>query len=64
MELTADYMNTRKQFGVAIASFQALRHRMADMKMQLELARSILAAGWPVIVDAAFLRGDQQRPVR
>ena len=41
MELTADYMNTRKQFGVAIASFQALRHRMADMKMQLELARSM-----------------------
>ena len=38
---TADYMNTRKQFGVAIASFQALRHRLADMKMQLELARSM-----------------------
>ena len=34
-------MNTRKQFGVAIASFQALRHRMADMKMQQELARSM-----------------------
>ncbi|MEY4749276.1 MAG: hypothetical protein RIQ60_1490 [Pseudomonadota bacterium] len=41
LELTAEYMNTRKQFGVAIASFQALRHRMADMKMQLELARSM-----------------------
>lgn len=39
--LTADYLNQRKQFGVAIASFQALRHRMADMKMQLELARSM-----------------------
>jgi alkylation response protein AidB-like acyl-CoA dehydrogenase len=38
---TAAYMNTRKQFGVAIASFQALRHRVADMKMQLELARSM-----------------------
>ena len=38
---TADYMNTRKQFGVVIASFQALRHRVADMKMQLELARSM-----------------------
>jgi len=41
MELTADYMNTRKQFGVPIASFQALRHRVADMKMQQELARSM-----------------------
>jgi alkylation response protein AidB-like acyl-CoA dehydrogenase len=39
--LTVDYMNQRKQFGVAIASFQALRHRVADMKMQLELARSM-----------------------
>jgi len=40
-EMTVDYMNTRKQFGVAIATFQALRHRVADMKMQLELARSM-----------------------
>jgi alkylation response protein AidB-like acyl-CoA dehydrogenase len=39
--ITVDYMNTRKQFGVPIASFQALRHRMADVKMQLELARSM-----------------------
>lgn len=39
--LTAEYMNTRKQFGVAIATFQALRHRIADVKMQLELARSM-----------------------
>ena len=39
--LTADYMNTRKQFGVPISSFQALRHRMADVKMQLELGRSM-----------------------
>ena len=39
--LTAEYLNTRKQFGVLISSFQALRHRLADMKMQLELARSM-----------------------
>jgi alkylation response protein AidB-like acyl-CoA dehydrogenase len=41
LALTVDYMNTRKQFGVAISSFQALRHRIADVKMQLELARSM-----------------------
>ncbi|SFB80354.1 hypothetical protein SAMN05216344_103206 [Polaromonas sp. OV174] len=41
LAVTVEYMNTRKQFGVAIASFQALRHRVADMKMQLELARSM-----------------------
>ena len=41
LAITVDYMNTRKQFGVLISSFQALRHRVADMKMQLELARSM-----------------------
>ena len=41
LDVTIDYMNQRKQFGVVIASFQALRHRVADMKMQLELARSM-----------------------
>jgi alkylation response protein AidB-like acyl-CoA dehydrogenase len=41
LAITVDYMNTRKQFGVPIASFQALRHRVADCKMQLELARSM-----------------------
>ena len=41
LALTVEYMNTRKQFGAPLASFQALRHRVADMKMQLELARSM-----------------------
>ena len=41
LAVTVEYMNTRKQFGVAISGFQALRHRVADMKMQLELARSM-----------------------
>jgi alkylation response protein AidB-like acyl-CoA dehydrogenase len=39
--VTADYMNTRKQFNVTLSTFQALRHRIADVKMQLELARSM-----------------------
>jgi alkylation response protein AidB-like acyl-CoA dehydrogenase len=39
--VTADYMNTRKQFNATLSTFQALRHRMADVKMQLELARSM-----------------------
>ena len=41
LAMTVDYMNQRQQFGVPIASFQALRHRVADMKMQLELARGM-----------------------
>ena len=39
--ITVEYMHTRKQFGVTLASFQALRHRIADVKMQLELGRSM-----------------------
>lgn len=39
--MTVEYMNTRKQFGTTLASFQALRHRIADVKMQLELGRSM-----------------------
>jgi alkylation response protein AidB-like acyl-CoA dehydrogenase len=39
--ITVEYMNTRKQFNAVLSSFQALRHRMADVKMQLELARSM-----------------------
>lgn len=41
LRMTVAYMNQRKQFGVVIASFQALRHRVADIKMQVELARSM-----------------------
>jgi alkylation response protein AidB-like acyl-CoA dehydrogenase len=41
VDVTVEYMNTRKQFGVPIATFQALRHRIADVKMQLELGRSM-----------------------
>ena len=39
--VTVEYRNTRMQFGVTIATFQALKHRIADVKMQLELARSM-----------------------
>jgi alkylation response protein AidB-like acyl-CoA dehydrogenase len=38
------FSKERKQFGVAIASFQALRHRMADMAMILEQAEAITGA--------------------
>jgi alkylation response protein AidB-like acyl-CoA dehydrogenase len=44
IEVTADYLRSRKQFGVPIATFQSLQHRMADMAAELELARSMLFA--------------------
>jgi alkylation response protein AidB-like acyl-CoA dehydrogenase len=38
---TLEYLKTRQQFGVPIGKFQALQHRMADMFMHLEQARSM-----------------------
>ena len=41
LEITTEYLKTRKQFGVAIGSFQALQHRASDMVVALEQARSM-----------------------
>lgn len=41
-EMTLDYLKTRKQFGVLIGTFQALKHRAARMFVEIELARSAM----------------------
>lgn len=42
LQKTVEYSKTRKQFGVAIGTFQALQHRMADMFVECQLAKSIV----------------------
>jgi alkylation response protein AidB-like acyl-CoA dehydrogenase len=54
--ITVDYMHQRKQFGVPLATFQALRHRIADVKMQLELGRSMSYFASLKLGDAAEAR--------
>ncbi|TDG05657.1 pimeloyl-CoA dehydrogenase small subunit [Paraburkholderia guartelaensis] len=39
-DFTLEYLRTRKQFGLPIGSFQALQHRMADVLLEIEQARS------------------------
>ncbi|WP_322045712.1 acyl-CoA dehydrogenase [Paraburkholderia sp. J67] len=41
-DYTLEYLRTRKQFGVPLGSFQALQHRMADLLLEIEQARSAL----------------------
>ena len=42
LQKTVEYSKTRKQFGTVIGTFQALQHRMADMFIECQLARSIV----------------------
>ena len=41
IEMTAEHMRTRKQFGAPLAKFQVLQHRMADMVIALEQVKSM-----------------------
>jgi hypothetical protein len=57
LELTAEYLRTRRQFGQPIGRFQALAHRMADLAIRHEQAQSLLlaAAMKPGAADGARL---------
>lgn len=51
---TIEYLKVREQFGVPIGSFQALKHRAAEMYCEIELARSATYAA----LDALDARSD------
>ena len=48
---TVEYLKERKQFGVPIGSFQALKHRAADMLCEIELSRSTLLEALTALDD-------------
>ncbi|HSV58004.1 MAG TPA: acyl-CoA dehydrogenase [Variovorax sp.] len=51
--LTTAYVNTRKQFGRLIGQYQALRHRISEMAVALEMARSMAIAAAVAVDDPA-----------
>ncbi|WP_042378744.1 acyl-CoA dehydrogenase [Streptacidiphilus melanogenes] len=44
LEQTVGYVRERRQFGVAVGSFQAVKHRLADVLLALEFARPLVHA--------------------
>jgi alkylation response protein AidB-like acyl-CoA dehydrogenase len=52
---TADFLNQRHQFGAPIASFQALRHRLADMHLALAQAQALTEAAIGATQDATAI---------
>lgn len=53
-----DYVRVRKQFGQTIGSFQALRHRIADLAIDLEAGRS-LVYDTVLMAESGAVSGDE-----
>jgi alkylation response protein AidB-like acyl-CoA dehydrogenase len=58
LDMTLDYLRTRTQFGRPIGSFQALKHRMADLYVAVQAARAVVgdAVSEPTTTSAALAR--------
>ncbi|MNQ61384.1 Acryloyl-CoA reductase (NADH) [compost metagenome] len=60
LDMTLAYTAERQQFGRSIASFQAIKHRCADMMLQLECARSAAYYAACVAQERLDPEGDAQ----
>ena len=58
-EETVEYLKKRVQFGRTIASFQAIKHRLADLQMELEAMRA--AAEYAALALGRRVRGRRRR---
>jgi acyl-CoA dehydrogenase len=58
---TIEYLKQRKQFGVPIGSFQALKHRAAHMFCEIELTRSVVLAALAAPDDAILVSAAKAR---
>ena len=58
IEITLEYLATRRQFGQPIGTFQVLQHRMVDLRLQLDMSRAVLAEA------AATIDGDNDTATR
>ena len=60
LEMTVDYLKTRRQFDRPLALFQALKHRVADMRIAVSAAEALLwnraAASSFTLADLAALK--------
>ena len=52
LELTAGYVRDRRQFGVPVGSFQAVKHHLANARIALEFARPLLYRAAASITDS------------
>ena len=53
LELSLEHVKVREQFGKPVGAFQAVQHKLADMKVELENSRSLVYyAAWAIDQDA------------